>query len=285
MRSLLIILISFFFILSCGSSKKEGPDYNQMTDSELIQLADKKMDAGQYKEAIKDYNRLLQDYPTSNLHIDAQLKIAESYGHLEQYEKQMDLLFRLVEENIIPDAVPRIEVQIGKFYERAATFNPGIRTSDSVDYKKADKYYEMAMKYQDSKDVESKAEATYRHGIVAIKTGNIDQARASFQKTIDTYPKSKFSILAQIKLLDPKDKSELSVSDSAMAVYRNKLGIEAPEPITSSPADAAITPKTLPAENDSSSAVNKMINEATDENSQQDDSTMDSAPADTSGNQ
>jgi len=280
MRSLLVVLISFFFVLSCGSTKNEGPNYNQMTDVELIQLADKKMEAGHYKESIEDYNRLLQDFPTSNLHIDAQLKKAQAYGLLEEYEKQMDLLYRLVEENIIPDAVPRIEVQIGKFYERAAQFNPKILTSDSTDYRKANKYYQLALKYQDSKDVESRAEAAYRLGMVAIKTGNFDKAQEKFKSTSDAYPKSKFGILSKIKLMNPQDKTELAATDSALAIYRKTLGIEAPAASEKILSDEIITPKTLPAENDSNSAVSKMINNATDESSKQNDSIMDSVPAD-----
>lgn len=283
MRSFIIILISFFFILSCGSSKKEGPDYNQMTDSELIQLANKKMSAGHYKEAIKDYNRLLQDYPTSNLHIDAQLNIAEAYGKMDQFEKQMDLLYRLIEENIIPDAVPRIEVQIGKFYERAAQFNPGIRSNDSLDYKKASKFYKMAMQYQDSKDKNAKAEATYRKAMVDIKTGQYDAARSSLQKTIDMFPNSTFSILAQIKILNPEDKTELAASDSAMAVYREKLGIVPPSSEEKMPESEIITPTTIPVQSDSSNSVNQIIDDATEDNSQQNENTLDTAPVDSSG--
>lgn len=223
-KSVTLVLLTLL-IFSCGGTKKEEIDYSQITDAEMLQLANQDFKEGKYKEAIDKYNRLLLEFPTSNLHIDAQLKIAESYGKMDKYERQMEQLYRLVRENIIPERVPKIYVQIGKFYERAAQFNPGIITSDSTDYNKALKYYEMALKYPDSDDTVAKSEAVYRRGLVEAKIGQIDDAISRYNLVSNMYPNSDFSILAQMKLKDPSDVSELSMSDSAMTTYKQALGL------------------------------------------------------------
>ena len=232
MTNLKFALFTFLFtiIVSCGGTKNQEIDYTQITDAEMMQIADKKLETGDYENAITDYKRLLLDFPTSNLHIDAQIKIAEAYGNLDKFEDQMNQLFRLVKENIIPERVPRIYIQLGKWYERAALFNPGIITTDSVDYINAIRYYDQALKYPDSDDNESKSEAVYRHALVEAKIGQIDEAIGRYRLVSSLFPNSDFSILSQIKLKDPSDTSELATTDSAMTVYKLALGIvEAPE--------------------------------------------------------
>ncbi len=231
MKKTILILISLFWLMSCGGSAKQESDYTQFSDRDMMALANKKFDQGDYKSALEFYNRLLLDYPTSDLHIDVQLKMAETYGRMDRFEDQMDLLLRLVRENIIPNEIPRIYIQFGKFYERSAVFNPGIVTNDSIDYQNALNYYKLATKYEDSNDTEAKAEATYRRGLVEAKIGDINAAISQYQMVPSLYPNSVFSVLAQMKLKNPEDVSELAVSDSALAVYRNELGLVAPEPV------------------------------------------------------
>jgi tetratricopeptide (TPR) repeat protein len=219
------IVILFSLMIACGGTKNEEIDYSQITDLELMQMADTKMEAGDYDNAIIDYNRLLLDFPTSNLHIDVQIKIAEAYGKLDKFEDQMNQLHRLVKENIIPERVPQIYVQLGKWYERAAMFNPGIETTDSVDYGNAITHYDNALNYPDSDDNKSKSEAVYRRALVEAKIGLIDEAIGRYGLVSSLFPNSEFSILSQIKLKDPSNTSELVTTDSAMTVYKLALGI------------------------------------------------------------
>ena len=95
-----ILSVLQMLILACGSTRNEEIDYTQITDAEMMQMADQKMQAGDYQNAITDYKKLLLDFPTSNLHIDAQIRIAEAYGKLDKFEDQMNQLYRLVKENI-----------------------------------------------------------------------------------------------------------------------------------------------------------------------------------------
>jgi tetratricopeptide (TPR) repeat protein len=219
------LALLFSLMIACGGTKNDELDYTQITDAEMMQMADTKMEAGNYEAAIADYNKLLLDFPTSNLHIDAQIKIAEAYGRLDKFEDQMNQLHRLVKENIIPNRVPRIYVQLGKFYERAAIFNPGISSTDSADYRDAISYYDQALKYPDSDDTKSKSEAVYRRALVEAKIGQIEEAIARYRLVSSLFPNSDFSILSQIKLKDPANTSELATTDSALTVYRETLGL------------------------------------------------------------
>lgn len=219
-----IILVSLL-IIACGTTKEEI-DYSQITDIELLQMGDSQFEKGEYKKAISLYNKLLLDFPTSNLHIDTQLKMAEAYGKLDNFEEQHDMLHRLLLENIIPERVPQIYIQIGKFYERAALWNPGIVSTDTSDYKDAIRYYTKALKYPDSDDNTAKSEAMYRHALVEAKIGQIEDAISRYRLIGSLFPESSFNLLAQMKLKDPADTAELAVSDSALTSYRVALGIE-----------------------------------------------------------
>jgi len=212
-------------IIACGGTNEGETDYSQITDVELFDMANKDMENGNYERAIDNYNRILLDFPISNLHIDCQLKIADAYGKLDNFEEQMMRLHRLVKENIVPRRVPKIYLQIGKFYERWALVNPGIITTDSIDYVQAIDFYDKALKYPDSDDDRSKSESVYRRALVEAKVGEIEDAVGRYKLVSSLFPNSDFSILAQIKLKDPTDIRELETTDSAMTTYRQSLGL------------------------------------------------------------
>lgn len=218
----LVLLISVFH--GC-SGTSDDTDYSTLTDAEMLALADRYMETGHYEQALENYKRVLLDFPTSNLHIKAQLRIAETYGAMDKWEDQFNQLDRLVKENIIPAEVPQLYLQIGRFYERAALFNPGLITSDTTDYNLAVNYYDQALKYPDSDDNEAKAEAVYRRALVEAKTGKIDAATARYKMVNSLFPNSDFSILAQMKLKDPNNVKELMVTDSALTSYKKALGL------------------------------------------------------------
>ncbi len=136
--SYLLILISAIIYFTAGcSSNREVKESDQITDQEMMDTANKELAAGKYQDAVNTYKNMILKFPTSDLHIEAQLKIAEAYGKSEDYEAQMDALLTLLKENIIPEEVPQIYVQIGQFYEQAALFNPGNVSTDTSDYETA----------------------------------------------------------------------------------------------------------------------------------------------------
>jgi len=135
----------------------------------------------------------------------------------------MDVLLQLLKENLIPEYVPNIYIQIGEYYETAARFNLSSENGDSADYQTAIDYYNKAIGYEDSNNKEAKIEALYRRALVEAKMGKKEAAARDYQEIVDKYPDSPFAVLAQIKLLNPADASELSTLSDSLAVYKKRL--------------------------------------------------------------
>ena len=225
MKRTLLLSFLFFALLilfqACGG-KKDTVLQETRSPEQLLQDGDLLFAQGQYQKALDTYQRLLIFYPTSELDIDTKLRMAECYNKLEKYEQQMDILLQVLKENLIPEKVPAIYVQIGKYYEEAARFNP--QNADSMDYKTALDYYQRAIKYQDSNDEWSKAEAQYRMGLVYAKMKKFDLAREAYEKVIMNSPETPFAVLAQVKLQSPDNIAELSTFPDSVEAYKSRLG-------------------------------------------------------------
>jgi tetratricopeptide (TPR) repeat protein len=172
---------------------------------------------GKYDDSIKLAQLMLDNFPTSDLHIDAQLLISKTLGAQEKYEDQFDLLLRMLKENIIPEKVPLIYMQIGEFYENSAKWNPGDVTTDSLDITNAADYYKKAVFYPNSDDRYTKANALYRMALMHAKLNDIEIASKAYQEVITTYPESPYSSLARTKLADPTNTNELPLPEAAAA--------------------------------------------------------------------
>ena len=211
-----IFLYSIFIIalIGCGGSQDEIVLDNETPES-LLQKAEIAYDNGNFDESIKLAQLMLDNFPTSDLHIEAQLLIAKTLGSQEKYEDQFDLLLRILKENIIPEKVPSIYMQIGEYYENSAKWNPETVTLDSVDYTNAANYYKKAVFYPNSEDRYTKAHALYRMALMYAKLKDIEVASKSYQELITTYPESPYSILARTKLSDPTNTEELPLPAAA----------------------------------------------------------------------
>ena len=201
----MILIIAF---IGCGGSKDEIV-LDEETPETLLQKGEIAYENGKYDDSIKLAQLMLDYFPTSDLHIDAQLLITKTLGAQEKYEDQFDLLLRVLKENIIPEKVPSIYMQIGEFYENSAKWNPGTVTIDSVDFTNAADYYKKAVFYPNSDDRGTKANALYRMGLMHAKLNDIEVASKAYQELITTYPESPYSTLARTKLADPTNTDEL----------------------------------------------------------------------------
>jgi tetratricopeptide (TPR) repeat protein len=203
---LYILLIVAF--LGCGGSKEEMAIDGETPES-LMQKSTVAFQNGDYDKSYQYAQLMLDNFPTSDLHIDAQLQMANTLGAKEEYEKQFDLLLRILKENIIPERVPLIYSQIAAFYENSAKWNPGTITTDSVDFGRAADFYKKAVFYPNSKDNSTKAYALYRMAMMHAKLNNIETASKAYQELILTYPESPYTVLARTKLSDPSNTEEL----------------------------------------------------------------------------
>ncbi len=220
-----IILISSFLLLASCGSKKDVTLQETRSPEELIQDGDLLFAQGNYEKALETYQRLLIYYPTSDLDIETKLRIAQCYNKMEKYEKQMDTLLEILRENLVPEKVPYIYIQIARYYEEAARFNPS--GNDTADYETAMKYYKKAIAYKDSKDEKAKSEAKYRMALLEAKLGQVNLATQHYQEIVNEYPDSPFAILAQYKLLNPADYSELSTIPDSLEAYKMRLNLPA----------------------------------------------------------
>lgn len=244
------VLVFFYLVVSCGSSKKEI-DIEDETAESLLQKSNAALQSKNYDEALKLDTLLLLNFPTSDLHVDAQLNNAKALGGKEEYEQQLDLLLRILKENIIPEKVPSIYAQIAEHYEDAATWNPGTVTSDSLDWAKAAKYYRKAVFYPDSKDDAMKAKSLYRAGLMYAKLNQIDVAARAYEQTIAFYPDSKYSAMAKIKLRDPRNTDEIDPNSELLEGFVELTPVVHDEEVPFEPEQ--------PAEETSSEEIKEMI--------------------------
>jgi len=205
------LLFLLIMLLGCSSNKKEIVLEDETPES-LLQKATAEFENGNFEESIKINRMLLTHFPTSDMHIDAQLNIAQSLGASEKFEEQFDLLVRILKENIIPEKVPQIYMQIGEFYEHAAKWNPGDVTGDSTDIEKAAIYYRKAVFYPNSDDKTVKSAALYRTALMYAKLKKIDTAVKAYEQVIAFYPESQYSELAKIKLRNPSNTNEITLT-------------------------------------------------------------------------
>jgi len=232
------ILIFLYLAISCGSSKQEI-DLEDETAESMLQKSNAALESKSYDQALKLDSLLLLNFPTSDLHVDAQLNMAKALGGKEEYEQQLDLLLRILQENIVPEKVPSIYAQIGEHYEDAALWNPNTVTSDSMDWAKAAQYYRKAVFYPDSEDDATKAKSLYRAALLYAKLNQIDVAARAYEQTIAFYPESIYSAMAKIKLRDPRNTEEIDPNSEQLSGFVEMTPVEHDEEIPFEPETTA----------------------------------------------
>lgn len=117
-RIFILCLIPFFICSGCAwfETKEEKPAYELASDG----MEDYK--SGHYRRAIESFEKLKDWYPFSKFAILAELKVADAYFQLKQYE---DAIFAYEEfERLHPrnEAIPYVIYQIGMcYYDRIDT--------------------------------------------------------------------------------------------------------------------------------------------------------------------
>ena len=244
------VLIFLYLVISCSSSKQEI-DLEDETAESMLQKSNAALESKSYDQALRLDSLLLLNFPTSDLHVDAQLNMAKALWGKEEYEQQLDLLLRILQENIVPEKVPSIYAQIGEHYEDAALWNPNTVTSDSMDWAKAAQYYRKAVFYPDSEDDATKAKSLYRAALLYAKLNQIDVAARAYEQTIAFYPESIYSAMAKIKLRDPRNTEEIDPNSDQMAGFVEATPVEYEDEVPFEPEQ--------PVEETSSEEIKEMI--------------------------
>ncbi|MDI6686917.1 MAG: outer membrane protein assembly factor BamD [Desulfobacterales bacterium] len=191
-RILILCLISFFVFSGCAwfESKEEKPA------QELARNGMDDFKSRNYKKAIESFEKLKDWYPFSKFAILAELKIADAYYFLKEYE---DAIFAYEEfENLHPnnEAIPYVIYQIGLcYFDQVSTPD---RDQSSAEKAKStfirlikqfprDKYAHMGKAYIDKCD-KSLAEAVFEVGLQYYKSKHYKGALARFKSVISDYP-------------------------------------------------------------------------------------------------
>ncbi len=191
-RILIFCLISFFVFSGCAwfETKEEKPA------QELASIGMDDFRSENYRKAIESFEKLKDWYPFSKFAILAELKIADAYYSLKEYE---DAIFAYEEfENLHPnnEAIPYIIYRIGLcYFEQVSTPD---RSQSSAEKAKStfirlikqfphDKYAHMGKAYIKKCD-KSLAEAVFGIGLHYYKSKHYKGALARFKSVISDYP-------------------------------------------------------------------------------------------------
>lgn len=207
MRTIMLgtIIISLF-ILGCGSSEKEIV-LTELTDTELMEMAAKYFETKNYDKAIETYDYIKKNFPDTDYFVEVNIGKARALGKKEHYEDQLDLIYKTLKANIMPQKVPRIYVEIGNFYQKFAPFDPGLSGTGGLeeDYKIAIDFYKKALQYDESNDNDAKSEALANIGLVSAKQKNYEEATKIYQNFLKTYPQSPYYLSVSQRLNNIKN--------------------------------------------------------------------------------
>ena len=199
MRWFGILFLALSLLVASCSQKGSGAGDDGPTPEELLTYANRVYQEGDYESAFLAYGLIYEQYPTSREYIDAAIGLSRCYAEFEDYQKSFDILYSLLQENLIPSQVPKIYNVIAEFYERSAGISEQLTGEGTTDYKTAIGYYEKAIDYPNSEDKLARSYAQYKVGVLYENLGNYQKALDAYQKTLDEYPMQQWTLLANEK--------------------------------------------------------------------------------------
>lgn len=111
-RIIALILIPLFLFYGCAWFKSK----EEKTAQELVSDGMDQFNNGDYKDAIESFEKLRDWYPFSKFVILAELKIADAYYHIKDYDSAVEAYEAF--ENLHPrnEAIPYVIFQTGRCY-------------------------------------------------------------------------------------------------------------------------------------------------------------------------
>ena len=201
MRFLLLITL-VLLAASCGKKEVRNTTPEDERPAELLKYGDQFYLSGDYENAFRSYGIVYYDYPSSREYIDAAIGLSKCYGTMQSYEKQFEILYNLLRENLIPTKVPGVYNAVAEFYERSAGISEQITGEGSNDYKTAINYYTKSIQYPNSDDLEAKSFAQYKIGKLFEKLKDYPKAIEAYETTLNTYQGTEWALRAEQSILD-----------------------------------------------------------------------------------
>lgn len=207
MRLWILILGALaLLIASCGKKEVRSVISEDDKPAQLLKYGDQFYQSGDYENAFRAYGIIYYEYPTSREYIDAAIGLSKCYGALQSYEKQFEILYGLLRENLIPSKVPGVYNAIAEFYERSAGISEQITGEGSNDYKTAINYYNKSIQYPNSDDLNAKSFAQFKIGTLHEKLKDNLKAIEAYETAINAYQGSEWALRAEQNILDIRER-------------------------------------------------------------------------------
>ncbi len=200
-RAMLLSGVIFLLLISCTRKQTGETTQPQLDPGKLLEQANQYYAQGNLDEAFRAYGLIYERFPTSREYIDAVIGLSRCYSDYGNYEKSFDLLYNLVRENMVPSRVPEIYIEMARYFE----VNAGISSvaglsNEEQDYEKAIEYYQKAIDYPNSNDMNAKAYAQLRIGELYIQMGKFKDAILAFKATTTNFPGTEWAKVAEQRL-------------------------------------------------------------------------------------
>lgn len=202
----ILILFSFnaysFWIWSPKTQKWKNPKYSALATPYLqYKAALKLFEEERYKEAYKEFRKLLIHYPDAKEAAEAQYYLARCLEKLNKFYEAFLEYQKLIDSypnsQRISEVIER-EYNIGEFYlNREYKKWLGLSLYDFAEHPSIEIFRRIVDKAPYS---EYAPRAQYKLGIILIQLGRYEEARDAFQKVIDNYSDSEWVAPAKYQL-------------------------------------------------------------------------------------
>jgi tetratricopeptide (TPR) repeat protein len=200
-KFLVILLLIFMLVIGCGNKEALVKSNEGLEAPALLQKGTEMYNLGNTEEALLAYEVIYSRYPTSREYIGAVIGMARCHNNLGDFERGFDLLYNLIRENMVPSKVPEIFNEMARFYEVNAAFSSEAGISQEADdYKKAIDFYQKAVKYPNSEDIEAKSYAQFRAGELYLKLAQYEDAALAYQATLYKFPNTEWAQMAETRI-------------------------------------------------------------------------------------
>ncbi|MGH1362344.1 MAG: tetratricopeptide repeat protein [Calditrichia bacterium] len=203
---LFFVATLLIFLSACSSKTVKENIPEEQVPTSLLELGDTYYSEGSYENAFRAYGSIYNNYPTSREYIDAAIGLSKTYGKLENYEKEFDILYSLLRENLIPSKVPHVYNAIAEFYEESAGISEQLTGEGSGDYLTAINYFDKAIKYPNSEDLSAKGYAQFKIGQVHERLRNYNEAITAYKGTMSTYSETEWANKAEENIASIEDR-------------------------------------------------------------------------------
>ena len=201
-QKLTIIIVIFFLCSGCAALSLEnilykyfGPE-DEETAQQLALDGMEEFERGNYKRSLGKFEKLKDWYPFSRFAILAELKIADCYYKLEEYDKAIEAYEQFINLHPRNEAVPQAIYHIGLcYFEQIATVD-----RDQTSARKALDTFGQLKKHFPENDYTYKAEEKideclkslvgneFYVGIFYYKSKHYKAAFHRFQNVVTNYP-------------------------------------------------------------------------------------------------